>query len=69
MQQSQKNCIRYAKAGVILTELVPKTVQQPALWLDVDRERRAKLRKVVDGLNLCLGRGEMVPLGSGLNPA
>jgi len=59
---------RYAKAGVILGELVPETTQQPVLWSDVDRERRAKLWKVVDGLNLnmSLGRGMVALLGAGL---
>ncbi len=56
---------RYAKAGVILTELVPEVSLQPALWSDVDRERRAELWKVVDGLNLKLGRGTISTLGMG----
>ena len=60
---------RYVKAGVILTELVPETSRQPALWPAVDRERRAQLWKVVDGLNLKLGRGTVAPLGSGLQDA
>ncbi len=37
------NGLRYAKVGVILTELLPEAVSQPALWAEVDRERRAKL--------------------------
>ena len=30
---------RYAKCGVMITELLPETVQQPALWSELDRER------------------------------
>lgn len=65
-KRSWRDGYRYAKAGVLLTELVPETTQQAALWSDMDRERRAKLWKVVDGLNLSLGRGTVAPLGSGL---
>jgi DNA polymerase V len=68
-ERSWRDGFRYAKAGIILTELLPETTLQPALWGDVDREKRAKLWKVVDGLNLSLGRGMVVPLGSGLDNA
>ncbi len=57
---------RYVKAGILLTDLVPKTTQQAALWPRADRERRAKLWQVVDELNQSLGRGTVKPLGSGL---
>ena len=60
---------RYAKAGVILTELVPETTQQIALWTGLERDRRAKLWKVVDELNRDLGRGTVTLLGSGPNDA
>ena len=60
---------RYAKAGVILTELMPAMVVQPALWSLIDRERRAKLWRVVDELNGELGRGTIRPLGAGGNAA
>lgn len=54
-ERAWRDGFRFAKAGVILTELLPEAVSQPALWAEVDRERRAKLWKVVDGLNLSLG--------------
>lgn len=60
---------RYAKAGVILTELVPETSRQPALWSDVDRERRMKLWRVVDALNLKLGLGTVSTAGAGMPDA
>ena len=34
---------RYAKCGVMITELLPETVQQPALWSELDRERRERV--------------------------
>lgn len=46
---------RYAKCGVIITELLPATVQQPALWSELDRERLERARKTMDKLNATLG--------------
>ena len=48
---------RYAKCGVMITELLPEAVQQPALWSELDRERRERVWKTVDRLNATLGRG------------
>jgi len=42
---------RYAKCGVMITELLPEAVQQPALWSELDRERRERAWKTVDRLN------------------
>ena len=52
---------RYAKAGVVLTELLPETMHQPSLWGELDREKRAKLWRVVDSLNADLGRDSGAP--------
>ena len=60
---------RYAKAGIILSELIPETSRQPSLWPAIDRQRRAQLWKVVDELNLTLGHGTVCTLGSGLENA
>ena len=56
---------RFAKAGVIISELMPEHMQQPALWGDMDREKRAKLWKVVDSLNADLGKDTVRILSSG----
>ena len=56
---------RYAKAGVMITELLPAAARQPALWSEIDREKREKLWKVVDGLNGNLGRGAVRILSEG----
>ena len=39
----------------MITELLPETVQQPALWGELDRERRERVWKTVDQLNAKLG--------------
>lgn len=48
---------RYAKCGVMITELLPEAVQQPALWSELDHEWRKRAWKTVDKLNATLGRG------------
>ncbi len=50
----------------MISELLPEPVQQqPALWSEIDREKRAKLWKVVDGLNAYLGRDTIRILSQG----
>ena len=56
---------RYAKCGVMITELLPETVQQPALWSELDCERRERVWKTVDRLNATLGRGTVRILSAG----
>jgi len=56
---------RYAKCGVMITELLPATVQQPALWSELDRERRERAWKTVDKLNATLRRGTVRILSAG----
>ena len=60
---------RYTKAGVIFSELLPETVQQPSLWSEIEREKRAKLWRVVDSLNADLGRDTVRLLSTGQNVA
>ena len=56
---------RYSKCGVMITELLPEAVQQPALWSELDRERRERAWKTVDQLNAKLGRGTVRILSAG----
>lgn len=56
---------RYARCGVMITELLPETVQQPALWSELDRERRERAWNTVDQLNATLGRGTVRILSAG----
>ena len=56
---------RYSKCGVMISELLPEAVQQPALWTELDRERRERAWKTVDQLNAKLGRGTVRILSAG----
>jgi DNA polymerase V len=56
---------RYSKCGVMITELRPETIRQPALWGEVDRDRREQAWKVMDKLNATLGRDTVRILGAG----
>ncbi len=48
-----------------VTELVPEAVQPPALWSELDRERRERVWKTVDRLNATLGRETVRTLSAG----
>ncbi len=56
---------RYSKCGVMITELLPETIRQPALWGELDRDRREQAWKVMDKLNAALGRDTVRILGAG----
>ena len=56
---------RYSKCGVMITELLPETTRQPALWGELDRDRRERAWKVMDRLNATLGRDTVRVLGAG----
>ena len=56
---------RYSKCGVMITELLPETIRQPALWGELDRDRREQAWRVMDKLNATLGRDTVRILGSG----
>ena len=56
---------RYSKCGVMITELLTETIRQPALWGELDRDRRGQVWKVMDKLNATLGRDTVRILGAG----
>jgi DNA polymerase V len=60
-----KEGFRYSKCGVMITELMPETIRQPALWGELDRDRREQAWKVMDKLNATLGRDTVRILGAG----
>ena len=60
-----KDGFRYSKCGVMITELLPETIRQPALWGELDRDRREQAWKVMDKLNASLGRDTVRILGAG----
>jgi hypothetical protein len=39
---------RYSKAGVMITELLPESISQPALWTELDRDKRERAWKAMD---------------------
>src|ERR1700712_3890051 len=56
---------RYSKCGVMITELLPETIRQPALWRELDREKRERAWKTMDMLNAKLERDTVRILGAG----
>ncbi len=56
-ERLRRHGFRYSKCGVMISELLPETVWQPALWGELDRERRERAWKAVNQLNASLGRG------------
>ncbi len=56
---------RYSKCGLMITELLPETIRQPALWGEVDREKRERAWRPMDTLNATLGRDTVRILGAG----
>jgi len=55
----------YSKCGVMITELMPETIRQPALWGELDRQKRERAWKAMDKLNATLGRDTVRILGAG----
>jgi hypothetical protein len=56
---------RYSKCGVMITELLPETMRQPALWSEPNREKRDWAWKTMDKLNARHGRDTVRILGAG----
>ena len=57
--------VPYKKAGVLLTEFTPKTVQQLSMFANAAETKTAALMPVIDALNRVVGRDSIV-LGSRL---
>ncbi len=49
----------------MIPELMPETVRQPALWGELDREKRERAWRAMDKLNATLGRDYVRILGAG----
>jgi DNA polymerase V len=49
----------------MISELMPEAFEQPASWSEFEREKRAKLWKVVDSLNTDLGINTVRILSTG----
>lgn len=57
---------RYAKAGVMLSDLQPAQTRQLSLLSDPQRERSDKLMEVMDRVNTRFGRGALRPAATGM---
>lgn len=57
---------RYAKAGLVLTELMAIETVQKSLLVGFDREKRAALMGALDALNQKYGRGTLYPAAAGV---
>jgi DNA polymerase V len=66
VRQVWRGGYRYAKAGIITTDLVPLEGSQRALIGAMDRERSASLMNALDTCNSRWGRGSVVIAAAGL---
>lgn len=57
---------RYAKAGIIMNDLVPARSQQRPLFDARDRDQSDRLMTALDAVNTKFGRGALVPASSGI---
>ena len=64
-ERLRRDGFRYSKCGVIITELMPETIRQPALWGELDREKRERAWRAMDKLNATLGRDTVRIFGAG----
>lgn len=62
-----KEGYQYKKAGVIITEIVPDTAIQTNMFDKVDREKHAKIMKVVDNLNSGFTRNMLILAVQGMD--
>jgi DNA polymerase V len=65
-QAAWQDGFRYAKAGLVLTELMPIATVQKSLLVGFDREKRAALMEALDSLNQRYGRGTLYPAAAGV---
>ena len=57
---------RYAKAGIVLTDLVVADRIQKSFFQTLDRDERARLMSTVDDVNARFGRGSLFPAATGI---
>lgn len=57
---------RYAKAGIVLTELVSADRIQRSFFQTLDRDERARLMQALDDVNNRFGRGSLFPAAAGI---
>ena len=57
---------RYAKAGIVLTDLVAADRIQKSFFQTLDRDERARLMEAMDNINTRFGRGSLFPAAAGI---
>ncbi|WP_320196511.1 Y-family DNA polymerase (plasmid) [Agrobacterium rosae] len=57
---------RYAKAGIIMNDLVPARSQQRPLFDARDRDQSDRLMTALDAVNTKFGRGALIPASAGI---
>ncbi|MBO0134138.1 Y-family DNA polymerase [Agrobacterium burrii] len=57
---------RYAKAGIIMNDLVPAQSQQRPLFDARDRDQSDRLMTALDAVNKKFGRGALIPASAGI---
>lgn len=57
---------RYAKAGIVLTELLPVERVQRSVLGEIDRAQRQRLMGALDAVNGRFGRGTLYPAAAGV---
>jgi len=60
--------IAYKRAGVVLSDIRPKSATQANLFSSTDRDRHDRLMKAVDALNDRFGRHRLVTAAAGFEP-
>lgn len=71
VRRTWRDGFRYAKAGVVTTDLLPLHASQRAMpgLGQLDREQGAALMAALDACNRRFGRGTMVPAAAGFAPS
>ena len=58
---------RYAKAGIVLTDLVSSEHIQKSFFQTIDRDERVSLMGAIDSVNARFGRGALFPAAAGIS--
>lgn len=66
LDQIYKPGFLYQKAGIMLTGIIPKTIEQTSLFDTVDREKNKRITAAMDKINLDMGSGTIIFAASGV---
>jgi DNA polymerase V len=66
LEQIYKPGYLYQKAGIMITGIVPKNIEQISLFDTVDRVKQQKISDLMDKINLEMGSGSIVFASTGI---